>query len=149
MWRSKRFIITVLAAIVLAGSIGGIALAANDGDDSQPEARCGALIDKVCGIYNANPNRTGDIDCDILKDSINQARVQIRDGAMQSRLAKMIENGVIDETQAGEIQQWLEAKPESLDSVPMMFSIRGRGGFSGIRGIHGMCRPVGLPALTE
>ena len=40
MWRSEKFIIvTVLAAVMLAGSIGGIVVAADNGDDNAIERR--------------------------------------------------------------------------------------------------------------
>ena len=57
MRRSKKFIIlTVLGTVVLVGSITGVILAQN-GDDSQPEARREALLEKVCAIYE---DKTGD-----------------------------------------------------------------------------------------
>ena len=40
MWRSKKFIIvTVLAAVMLTGSIGGTVVAADNGDDNAIERR--------------------------------------------------------------------------------------------------------------
>ena len=79
MWRSKKFIVgAVLAAVLLAGSIGGIALAADNEDGSQPSARFGALLDKVCTIYNANPDSPGDIDCDLLKTAFAEARSEMQ-----------------------------------------------------------------------
>jgi len=48
--RSKKFIIlTVLGTVVLVGSITGVGLAQN-GDDSQPEARHEALLERACKI---------------------------------------------------------------------------------------------------
>ena len=81
MWRSKKLIIVaVLAAVMLAGSISGVALAQTEnGDDSQPGARFGALLEKVCAIYNANPDRTSDIDCDLLEAAFADARSQMPD----------------------------------------------------------------------
>jgi len=140
MWRSKKFIvIAVLAAVVLAGSIGGIVLAADNGDDNQPGAKYGTLLDRVCEIYEQN---TGDaIDADELQNAFLQTRSEIQAAAIEARLAKMVENGVIDETQAEELQEWWEAKPDT----PIQFGVRGHGEFHGIggmRGFGGPCAPI-------
>jgi len=56
MRRSRKLIlIALLGIVVLAGSIGSVALANTGGEEeSQPEARFGAFLEKVCEIYNAN-----------------------------------------------------------------------------------------------
>ena len=141
MWRSKKFIvIAVLAAVVLAGSIGGIVLAADNGDDNQPGAKYGALLDRVFEIYE---QKTGvAIDQEVLKDAFAQAQSEMRATAMEARLAKMIENGVIDEAQAEELQEWWESRPED---VPFRPDLRGSGGFrgmGGMRGFGGPCAPI-------
>ena len=141
MWRSKKFIlITVLAAVVLAGSIGGIVLAADNGDASQPGAKYGALLDRVFEIYE---QKTGiAIDQEALKDAFAQARNEMQAAAMEARLAKMVENGVIDETQAEELQEWWQSRP---DDVPFGPGLRGPGGFrgmGGMRGFGGPCAPI-------
>ncbi len=124
MWRSKKFIIAaVLAAVLLAGSIGGVVLAADNGDDSQPKARCGALLDKVCEIYNANPGKPGDIDCDVLKAAFAQARNEMRPEAlqnrremgpeaMQNRLQNLVDEGKITQGEADQYKAWLQARPD-------------------------------------
>ena len=141
MWRSKKFIIiALLAAVVLVGSIGGIAFAQTEtGDDSHPGAVFGALWDRVSEIYKDN---TGDeIDAVALKDALAQARNEMRTEAREDHLAKMIENGVIDESQAQELQDWWESKPDMPDG----FGFGGRGGFhgmGGMRGFGGLCAPA-------
>ncbi len=86
MWRRKKLIIVaVLAAVMLVGSIGGVILAADNGDDSQPEARCGALWDRICEIYNANPDRPGDIDCETLKAAFAEARSEMQGEQLDGR----------------------------------------------------------------
>ena len=56
MWRSKKFIIISLAAILLVGSTVGVVLATDNGDEngSSPQARYAALLDRVCAIYEEN-----------------------------------------------------------------------------------------------
>jgi len=44
MWRSKKFlVVALLAVVVLLASTAGVALAADNGDDSEPEAKYEAL----------------------------------------------------------------------------------------------------------
>jgi len=143
MWRSKKFIlVTILAALVLVGSIGGVVFA-NEGeneDGSPTEAKYEALLGRVCEIYNANPDTSCDIDCEVLKAAFIEAGTEMRAATIENRLAKMIENGVIDETQAKELQDWWESRPE----MPGRFGFAGRGfhGKGGMRGFGGSCYPI-------
>ena len=83
MRRSKKLIIAAaLMAVLVFGSIGGIALADDNGDDSQPGAFFGALWDKVSAIYE---QKTGDtLDQEALKEALTQARSDMRDEAIQT-----------------------------------------------------------------
>ena len=123
MWSSKKFIIVmVLAAVLAVGSIGGVVLAQESEEDS-PAAKCGEFMEKVCAIYEDN---TGDdIDPEALKEAIAQAKGEMQAAAMEARLAKMVENGVLDETQAQELQEWWESRPEDL---PFRCGLMARGG---------------------
>jgi hypothetical protein len=133
MWRSKKFIIAaVLAAVMLAGSIGGIALAGDNGDDSGPAAKFEALWDRVGEIYQ---QKTGDaLDQEALKEALAEAQSEMQAAAMEDRLAKMVENGVIDETQAQELQEWWESKPEDLPFGPGLMAPGGGRPFGGPHG---------------
>jgi outer membrane murein-binding lipoprotein Lpp len=129
MWRSKKFIIVaVIAAVVLVGGIGGVVLAQteNGGEDgSQPKT----LLARVAEIL--------DIDQQRLEDAFAQARSEMQAAAMEARLAKMVENGVIDETQAQELQEWLESRPEDLPFGPGLMAPGGGRPFGGPRGGFG------------
>ena len=135
MWRSKKFIVIgVLAIVVLAGSIGGVALA-----NAEPEARHGVLLDEVCAIYNANPDRPGDIDCDVLKDAFAEARSsqmchegmpnrgEMDPEAMQEtmleRLEALHDQGKITDDQYENMKTRMESMP---DDMPR-FGFRGHG----------------------
>ena len=52
MWRSKKFIVAaVLAAVIVAGSIGGVVLAqTGDGDDGSAKAGYQAMLER--GLRN-------------------------------------------------------------------------------------------------
>ncbi len=135
MWHSKKFLLaTVLAIVVLLGSIGGVALAqTGTGDDSQPAAQHEALLNRVCAIYEENTGVA--INSEELENAFTQARDEMQAAAMEDRLAKMVENGVIDEAQAQELQEWLESKPDVAIPFTPGFSghgmPRGFGGFPG------------------
>jgi hypothetical protein len=53
MWRSKKFIIiAVLTVLVVGGTLGGVAIAqADDQNSSQTQAAGTKLLDKVAEIY--------------------------------------------------------------------------------------------------
>jgi hypothetical protein len=130
MWRTKKFIIvTVLAIVALVGSIGGVVLAQENGDEDGPAAKFGEFIDKVCEIYEENTDDA--IDADELQKAIAEAQSEMQAAAMEAHLAEMVENGVIDETQAEELQEWWASRPD----VPV---VPGLGG-------HGMHRGFGEP----
>jgi len=143
MWSTKKFIIAMAIAAVLAiVSVGGVVLAQDNGEENgnQPEAQHAALLERVCEIYESN---TGDnIDPEALKEAIAQAQSDRQAAAMEARLAKMVENGVLDETQAQELQDWWESKPEGLPFGP---GLGGRGMLRGFGGPGGF----GPPHLPE
>jgi len=158
MWRSKKFIlIVVLATVVLAGSIGGVALA-NDGngDDSPPEARHEALLDRVAEIYQENTGVA--IDTQQLQDAFAQAQSEVVTEAMQNHLQYLVDQGQITQDEADQLWNWWQAKPDmeqfmgqlrewqqSSPDVPDGFGFKGHGGFhgrGGMRGFGGRCAPI-------
>ena len=137
--RKKLVMVAVLATAVLAGSIGGAVLAADNGEDSSPEAAIGALVDRVCAIYE---EKTGvAIDQEALKDAFDQAQSEMRSEALERWLQSLVAEGKITQEQAEEYLQWQQAKPD----VPFGSGLNGRGGFRGHGGFLGMggCRGGG------
>jgi len=130
MLRSKKFIVVaVLAAVVLVGSIGGVALAqTEDGDDSLPEARYGALLDRVCEIYEDNTGAA--INPQDLDDAFAQARNEMREAVRNSHLRNLVEEGTITQEQADEFSEWQQSRPD----MPFKFGFGGRGGHHGFPG---------------
>ncbi|MBM3142634.1 MAG: hypothetical protein FJ005_06270 [Chloroflexi bacterium] len=171
MWRSKKFIIVaVLAAVLLSGSIGAVALAADNGDDSQPKARCGALLDRVCEIYQ---QKTGDvIDQEVLKEAFAQAQREMREEALDNYLKNLVAQGKITQEQADQYKNWQQSRPdteqfrqqlkvwqqerpgippelkewqEERPDVPLGFGPRGHGGFPGMGRFPGWAGPCMPP----
>jgi len=129
MWRSKKFIIiTVLAAVLAVGSIGGIALAQENEEDS-PAAKFGEFMEKVCAIYEDNTGTA--INAEELQKAFTQAQSEMHTAAMEARQAKMVENGMLDETQAQELQDWWESRPEDLPFRPGLMARGGERPFGG------------------
>ena len=112
MWRSKKFILTVILSVVVLGAIlGGYAVANADEEEPGPippgEMN---LLGKVAEIYEA---KTGvAIDADELQNAFNEARnelgIQMRE-RMQERLA---EEDPLTQEQLNELEQWMEARPD-------------------------------------
>ena len=152
MWRrSRKFIVIAVSVVVLlAGSVGGVVLAADTEDGSQPEARCGALLDRVCEIYEQNTGVA--IDQEALKDAFAQAasemraeamqnrpeivreamqnRPEIGPEAMQNRLQNLVDEGKITQEQMEALQEWWDSKPDGTFD----FGPPGHGKFRGMGG---------------
>jgi hypothetical protein len=111
MRRSKKFIIiTVTVAAVLAGCLGGVVFAnPENGDNSQPESKCGALLDRVCEIYQENTGVA--IDPQHLKDAFAQAQDETELNALESRLQSLVDQGKITQEEADQYLEWWKSKP--------------------------------------
>jgi len=138
MRRNKKFIIfTTLAAVLLAGSVGGIALATDNGDNSQPKAQHGVMLDRICEIYQQKTGAA--IDKEALKDAFAQAasemrgkalenRPEISPEAIQNRLQKLVDEGKITQEQTNEYLERWQSRPD----IPVRFGFPGHGGFRGM-----------------
>ena len=140
MWRSKKFIAgVVLAVMLLAGSIGGVALAADNEDNDQSGTPFGTLWDKVSVIYE---QKTGvALDQEALKDAFAQAQSELRTEALQSRLQDLVGQGKITQEQADQYLKWQQEKPD----FPAGFGFKGPDrfhGMGGMRGFGGPCPPA-------
>jgi len=133
MWRRKKLIvIAILAAVMLAGTISGVALAADNGDSSKPEARYEAPLNRVCEIYQ---EKTGvAIDQVTLKDAFAQVRSERQARALEDYLKSLVEQDKITQQQADDYLEWWQERPD----VPAGFGFGGRGGFRGMGGPRGM-----------
>ena len=112
MWRSKKFLLTVILSVVVLGAIlGGYTVAnADDEDSNQPPVGEANLLGKVAEIYEAN---TGDaIDADELQNAFSQARNELGIQARERIKERLVEEGVISQEQLDEFEQWLAERPE-------------------------------------
>ncbi len=111
MFKRKKFIIAAaLAAVVLAATFGGVALAAN-GDDDTPRPAQTQLMEKVAEIYQQNTGIA--LDTEALQQSFIQAQQQLGTQARQQLEQRLIDEGIVTQEQLDALQAWLEARPNA------------------------------------
>ena len=136
MWRSKKFIIAaVLAVVILAGSIGGVVFAAENRNDTEAEAECVTLLDRVTKILVEDGVN---ITSEQLKDAFTKAQSDMRTDALKKRLEYLVGEGKIEQGEADAYLEWWETKPD----MPAGFGFRGPSRFHGMRGFGGRCVPA-------
>ena len=67
------------------------------------------FISKVAGILGLTEEQVA--------DAIEQARQEMRDEVFEQRLDNAVENGLITEEEAAEIQEWWDNRPAALDKL--------------------------------
>lgn len=99
----KRWIVTaVLVGILAIGLTGGTILA--NAEDEDGETQHGKILSRFAEIMG--------LDGVEVEDAFNQAQQEIRDEAMQDRLAQMVEDGILTQEQADEYKAWHDARPD-------------------------------------
>ena len=147
MWRKKKFIIILLGVIlIIAASIGGVAMAQDSEEESKPDS----LLGRVAEILG--------IDQQTVEDAFEQAKSEMHEEALDKHLQALIDEGILSEEEAAEYKEWLEARPdmteytdkikdwmESRPDTPDMprFKTFGifRGKDGGMRMFDGLCLP--------
>ena len=134
MNHKKRWLVIgiISLAIVVAGSIGGAVLAA---DDATPAATAtttpqvtasssDTLLDKIIAIYK---DKTGtSIDKSTLQASIQEAQKEMRMEELQTRLQNMVTNGRITQEEADQILAWYQSMPDVLSNYGLGLGGHGR-----------------------
>ena len=101
MWRSKKFIIAVvLAVLAVVGSTSAAVLAASNGDDNQPKT----LLARVAEIIGVDEQK--------LEDAFAQAQSEMQDEALDSYLQKLVDEGKITQEEADQYKTWWQSKPD-------------------------------------
>jgi hypothetical protein len=123
--RKKIILSVVLSTAAVVGITTGIVFAEDENDAAQPGARQEALFKRVCDIYQEEWGV--ELDPEKLQDAFAEAKEEMMTAAMEGRLDKLVEEGVITSEEAQQFKDWLAARPEtSLPRRPMF-----RGGFGG------------------
>ena len=111
-----------------AGLIGALAIAgaafAHEGpaDGTQGDS----VKDRVAEILG--------IDRDTLDAATSTAREERRDAEQEAKLAALVEQGVITQAQADEIDAWQDARPEVMDRLKLIGKGHGRGAIPPVDG---------------
>jgi hypothetical protein len=116
--KRKWFIPVVVASVLLIGGItGGVVAAANNtssnttaGNESQATNQYQALLDRACAIYEENTGVA--IDSGQLQDALEQARSEMQDEALKSRLQNLVDNGKITQQEADQYLEWWQSRPD-------------------------------------
>ena len=127
MKRRTKFIIAgVLAAVVVLGAVGGIALAETSSSTSTTGNTLIAKVATILGIDQAK-----------VQSAFDQAQKEVRAEASDTFLAEQVASGKITQAQADQYKAWLNSKPAGLDQLgPGRGMMRGFGGGLG-RGCGG------------
>ena len=151
MWKTKRFIlIAALVAVVLVGSLAGIAFAQTGSTDNAISGK--TLMARVAAILG--------IDQQKVEDAFAQAQREMQEEALDNHLKNLIDQGKITQEQADEHKAWLKASPDmepfrqqlrewqqAKPSIPGLEGIPGFGGPGG-RGSRGMM-PFDPPPIRD
>jgi hypothetical protein len=104
--KKKFLIIGVLCVVVVAGVLGGFAIAsANDGDSAGT-----TLMAKVAEIYQKNTGTA--IDAQQLEKAFTEAGSSLQLEMRDQMLQKLVDDGKITQEQADAWKTWLDARPD-------------------------------------
>jgi uncharacterized membrane protein len=110
----------IVLAIVLAASIGGIAVLADNGSTTAATTTTTAatnteqaLLDKIVAIYKTNTGVS--LDETALQTAITQAQAEMKADALQTRLQNLVSEGKLTQDQANQILSWWQSMPSVLN----------------------------------
>ena len=131
MWKSKKLVLVVmLAAVMAVGGVAGVALAEDESDTGVRHGARMALMTRVADILGIEQEELVDavrqvmaevpgriagtlgVEEQELVDAFKQAGTEMRGEAMDNRLQKLIDEGEITQEQADEIEAWMNARPD-------------------------------------
>ncbi len=102
----RRWLMGAMAGVVGSVVIAGAVIADADTPASGPLGDIRDRVAQILGIGRSD-----------LDDAYDQARDEIRDEKQDARLAGLVEQGIITQEQADEIQAWQDSRPEALDGI--------------------------------
>jgi len=107
MSKRVKVLVSVLVAVLLLVASGTAIAMAQEEEEPAPPVESNGLLARVAGILG--------IPEEDLIDAFGQARQEMREGVFLDALDKAIEEGIITQEEADEIEEWWEQKPEALD----------------------------------
>ncbi len=132
----RSVLIAAAALAVLAIGIGGGAVMAQE-SDSEDGSTIKGFVSRVAEILGLEEQT--------VQDAFTQARQEMMDESIENNLAAMVESGKLTQEQADEIQEWYDAKPDSIESWGGHGTAFGHNRWRGGRGHGGhswKCKPA-------
>ena len=132
----RSVLIAAAALAVLAIGIGGGAVMAQE-SDSEDGSTIKGFVSRVAEILGLEEQT--------VQDAFTQARQEMMDESIENNLAAMVESGKLTQEQADEIQEWYDAKPDSIESWGGHGKAFGHNRWRGGRGHGGhswKCKPA-------
>jgi polyhydroxyalkanoate synthesis regulator phasin len=111
----------------MAGRLIGAADDSASGTENQtaPSDRHQALLDRACAIYQESTGVA--IDSEQLRGALDQARSEIQNEALESRLQDLVNDGKMTQEEADNYLEWWQSRPDTELPLPGL-GRRGPGG---------------------
>ncbi len=125
MWRKRKWLIIAAVALVVvlaAGIIGGVVYAqttTTPTTTSTPDNQGKTLLARVAAILGIDQNK--------LEDAYAQAKKEMTDEALTSRLDALVKAGKLTQAQADQYKKWWESRPD-VPNITDGKGLQGNGG---------------------
>jgi len=101
MWKRKKFIIPMVAAITLAGVLAGGAFAQEDENSPSPGNTFIERLSDKLGIQQ-----------DELEQALTEVMSEMREDAMNNHLERLVAEGRLSEEEAEQFLEWWQDRPD-------------------------------------
>ena len=130
MMKHKKLLVSgmLLTLVMLISVLGGTALASSSDDDGGSQSFFGRIAEKL-GLTE-----------DELTEAVTETHQEMRQEARQERLAQAVEDGVLTQEDADEVQAWWDARPDVLSDPEVRQALHPRGDFGRHAGFGGCDR---------
>ena len=123
--KKRLFIATLLVGVLAIGITGGTVLAQEGGsEDNSPVGKFASRVASILGLDEAQ-----------VEDAMKQAARELQDEALQEKLNRMVENGVITQEEADAYYEWFMARPDIAAPILKAYGFH-RFGMLGGHGRH-------------
>ncbi|MDY6836116.1 MAG: hypothetical protein SVY53_15090 [Chloroflexota bacterium] len=118
MMKHKKLLVSgvLLTLVMLMSVLGGTALATSSDDYGESQN----FFDRVAKKLGLAEEE--------LTEAVTETHQEMREEAQRKRLAQAVEDGVIIQEEADEIQSWWDARPEALSDPEVRQTLHQRGG---------------------
>ena len=105
MWKSKKFlIVAVIVAVVLVGTVAGVALAQTSGGSTTTPAK--TFAGRVAAILGMDQQK--------VEDAFAKAKSDMADEALSAKLDALVQSGKMTQGQADQYKSWWQSRPQGV-----------------------------------